>query len=310
MPNMLPTKVGLEIEIENICGVNTDIQKVRENFQRRANCPDWNIKTDGSCGRSGYGVECVSPVLVTEEDLTQVVRACVALRKLGFKATPKCGLHVHLDVSRLDAEQRRRFIQFFVHFENAFYLFDPTRKTNRFCLPLSESIMAMLQAGGSWDSWESRYHWMNGQAFSKHGTCEFRLMGGTIDEEHILGWTNFLLHIYDQTVNHGLDVDCWNKGWNKVVRADDVELLTELVSNANLAGPGTRNERRAQIAREWASRRFRDAQNFQDLARLRAERRARRLDAWSGKKPYMPIFAPHQVPIIEALEPEKSVIND
>ena len=288
MPKLLPTTAGCEIEVNNIAGLGKDVAWVQENFIRRANLPDWSVKTDGSCGRTGAGVEVVSPVFKTEDDLKQVVKACANLKRGGFKVSERCGLHVHIGVGNLTEEQRNRFIKFFVHFENAFYLFDPTRKKNKFSAPISPEIIYAVKAENKgWGAWTGRYFWMNGMAYVAHTTVEFRLMGGTLDETHIVGWIEFLLHIYDQVVNFNLDAP----SWDKVDNTDDFALLQHLLTSANFGG----TSHRSQVAREWAMQRFKDVQGVQDVAAMRAERRARRLAAWKGKQPFVPIFVPGQV---------------
>lgn len=284
MSNPLPTTVGVEIEVQNIAGVQRDLAYVTNNFARRSNLPDWEVKLDGSCGRSGHGVEVVSPILKTDEDLKSIVRACAALKRLGFEVTSKCGLHVHLGVEDLSTASRDRLLRFFVRHENGFFLLDPSRRQSTYCKPLCPLIVNGIKEGRGWNAWNDRYYWLNGKAFSRHRTVELRLMGGSLDEHHIIGWVHFLLHVYESCKN-GLDVETWDQ----VQLADDFSTFTAMLQEANF--DGAPDQKRAVIAREWALGRYQNVQGFQDNARIRAERRQRRLDAWSGKKPFVPIFS-------------------
>lgn len=282
MPSeLLPTTVGVELEMSNSANVGRDVAAVRDRAVRE-HLEGWVVKTDGSCGRTGAGVELNSPILKSIDDLRQVIRVCAMLRRLGFKTTERCGLHVHVDVRKLTSAQRDTFIRFFVHWENAIYLLDPSRRNSSYCRPLEPEIVSNIAAGQGWNSWSCRYRWMNGRAFSEHGTVEFRIMEGTLDDAHILGWVSFLLYVYSQVVSGNIAKSSLEKAANP----DKVGLFESMMTAV-----GFDQSPRARAAKLWASRRFEQVNANEGLDRIRAERRTLRLRAWRGEVKFVPLFA-------------------
>lgn len=291
----LPTTIGVELEVNNVANAENDRAKIRSRFTRDARGLErWVVKGDASCGNgSSGGVELNSPIMRTADDLRTVIKVCTTMRRLGFKVNGKCGLHVHVDVRRLTDDQRVRFIRFFATWENAFFLLDPDRKHSTYCKPLSNDIRRNLHALTDWSVWNDRYFWMNGRAFREHGTCEFRLMEGTLDDFHVLGWVSCLLYIYDRVVNHGLDGSL-----DKIEVSDEpFDLLTRLVEAIKFD-----DSPRAKLAKSWLMIRFSKVQEVRGLVELRARRRENLKKAWRGEAKFIPVFTPTHTAVAEIAE--------
>jgi hypothetical protein len=168
--------------------------------------------------------------------------------------------------------------------ENAFFLLDPARKSSCYCQKLKPEERQNLSRTPDWSVWRDRYRWLNGVAFSRHGTVELRLMGGTLDELDVLGWVTFLLYCFDRTVNHGVD------GCSMLQPEPDGnghELL-----NRMFAALGDDGSKRCKLAFAWALKRYANTRQKEDLAAIRERRRLNRIAAWRGQKPFEPVFAP------------------
>lgn len=272
----LPTTIGVELELNNICGVGADVEKIRSTLQRKG-LGDWVVKTDGSCGRTGSGVELNSPIMSTTSHLRSVITVCATLRQLGYKTSSRCGLHVHVGARSLTHEQTRRLIGFMVEWENAFYMLDPDRKTNRFCAPIREETLEKLRRSGAanWNAWSDRYHWLNGMAFNRHGTFELRLMEGTLDDAHVLGWVATLLHIYSLIVNG----ENPTTNFEKRVDSDTSALFDSFIAALKLG-----NDERSQQARSWLMDRYSKTAHDAEALRRRAARHNALKSAWTGGK--------------------------
>lgn len=288
----LPFTLGVELEVNPVTNAGNDVERLSRHFRENAALAQrlngWRIKTDGSCGvHGGMGVEIVSPILRTEEELHDVRLVCRELAALGFKVNQHCGLHVHVGVDHLRADARERLFRFFVAYENAFYLLEPTRKNNRYCLPLQDTLKAELQNGAGYDAWNCRYRWLNGCAYSEHGTLEFRLMGGSIDANHIIGWCDFLLHCFTTIVNNTRKT----VPWGTKPDTQQVRLLAEMLHELDLAAVPPANKAREKSARAWALSQSAKLQTARSLAEIRAERRRRLLEAWKGRSKFTPVPA-------------------
>ena len=284
----LATTVGIELEVNNVANPTSDRDFVTRNVEKLV--PGWLVKNDGSCGKKGgYGVEVISPILKTEADLSQVAKICPALKRLSFRVDGHCGLHVHLGVKDLTYAQTLRLLRFFVTHEDAFFSLDPSRRLINFCKALPRELKTRLLSTfppssqhDLYSAWPERYFWLNGCSYAKHGTLELRLMGGTLNERHVLGWVRFLLYLVESVKNYA-ELDKTQKS------AGDA--FTDMVVASRIARhldtPGTK------LAYEWLMKRHADCVSFQDLDKQRAERRARRLAAWAGG----PKFEPVEIPV-------------
>lgn len=286
--SLLPTTAGVELELNNQAGINHDIVELRAKLERFTG---WVVKTDGSCGDRGAGPEVISPIMRTEADLHKVDEVCHELTRLGYEVTPKCGFHVHIGVSALTAVQRDRFIQLLHQFENVFFKLAPGRRATRWCKEIPANYIEAVRRGAGWQAWTDRYHWVNGCAFSRHTTCEIRLMSGSLNPRQVVGWVNLLLHLYDVCRKGVLAGEL---SWVKEASDSDATLrklmtVARLTAEDELDDFNPDERLRVGLARTYLLQRWEDVQN--DVVSIRQERKRRLHAAWKGQEKFEPVFA-------------------
>lgn len=159
----------------------------------------WKIVSDASV--SGYnGAELVSPVLHGSEGMAQLEKVCEALEEVGAKVNKSCGLHVHLGIGDLQLQAVKNLV---VNYNSNRSLIDafmaPSRRVNyygsggyRYCeIHSNGEIACVLRANDMYEMVEaqaSRYRAVNLDAYTRHGTVEFRQHQGTIEFVKISNW--------------------------------------------------------------------------------------------------------------------------
>ncbi len=94
---------GVEIELYGLNKTKaTEAVKSLDTWNVNPKCSTWSVVDDSSIGG---GSEAVSPAMVLRGGRAeqQIRKILTDLEALGGKATPTCGLHVHVDASKLDA---------------------------------------------------------------------------------------------------------------------------------------------------------------------------------------------------------------
>jgi hypothetical protein len=152
----------------------------------------WNVVHDASLSGVDNG-EVVSPILTYDDipTLQQVVRA---LRRAGARSDASCGLHIHVDGSRLSGKGVANLVKMVAKqeriLEQALGITD--HRLGRYCRPVSDDLIAEIEArrpynteavsrlwygthGGRPTRYDgSRYHGLNLNSLFFRGTVEFR----------------------------------------------------------------------------------------------------------------------------------------
>lgn len=191
----------------------------------------WRIVSDGSidCYRGNhfvydndYSVEVVSPICNYEdiEDIQQIVRD---LRKGHAKVNNSCGIHIHVDASRHNANSLRNITNIMYSKEDLIYkaLNIHVARQNRYCKKVETSFIEELNKKKPKtldkveDIWyrenssgsarhnhynESRYHALNLHSVFTKGTIEFRLFNATLHAGEIKSYIQFSLAISNQAL--------------------------------------------------------------------------------------------------------------
>lgn len=189
----------------------------------------WHVERDRS-----VGWEVVSPILVGEEGLTQVIKVCNKLTEFleeheFLKINYRCGLHITL-ATWLDSEERKEsFINHIKALEpglfslvspSRLFEFDPEDGTynltdhNRYCIPISGKSNEEIE--------DDRYLSVN---LTKMGIdeddephlVEVRMHNGTTESRKIIPWISLWMHIVNSAAYH----DC------NEIEADDIFTETE-----------------------------------------------------------------------------------
>lgn len=202
----------------------------------------WKIVMDGSVP-GGY--ELVSPPLKGAAGLAELKKACEALSAAGARVDRRCGLHVHHDVSDLDASAFGRLARFWQRNQHATDgLVAPSRRNSNWARPLSErEVVAIERSNASVTAIRSyfysdrRYRSLNVASFPRYGTVEIRQHQGTTAFAKIAAW-----------IAYGQAFIAVAKGDGAIDAADSTgDLLDALVAHGGLpAAQATALRRRAE----------------------------------------------------------------
>jgi hypothetical protein len=201
-------KFGVEIEMILSAGQRA---LVREMTARGLSCTyegythtirrgSWKVVTDASLPAGG--LELVSPPLSGEEGFRQLQLASEALEAAGAVVRRSCGLHVHHDVSDLDAPAFGRLARGWSRNQgNTDYLVAASRRGSRWAAPLNEREVRHIEGIRSLDRETARSHFnsyrvdryrsLNVACFPRYGTVEIRQHQGTLNGAKIAAWVRF-----------------------------------------------------------------------------------------------------------------------
>lgn len=198
---------GVEIECINAeryalvdAVMNNGVQIAFEGYHHQTR-KYFKLVTDSSVHGSNP-IECVSPIIKTKKDESDLKKVCKALDTIGATVNRSCGLHVHIGASDFTGE----------HFVNIF-------KNYQACEEVIDTFMAQSRRGNN-SQWcaslrthnfeacrnaedvrialrHDRYHKVNAEAYASHRTIEFRQHQGTTNYKKIIMWVQFLKELVD-----------------------------------------------------------------------------------------------------------------
>ena len=246
-------KIGFEVEFT--CPVNPlplmdgylrDIGQPVVNYgsYRHSDGIHWDLKRDSSCG-----YEIASPIVDTYTGLLNAAKIVNIVKRFGGTVNEKCGLHVHVDLNHITAEDFQRIMRFMSRYEDSFFLLaDKWRQNNQYCRKLNGQAEAVKNdPSGYRQAWNYKHFWLNGTHLRGQGTLEFRLMASHLEAEYIVGWTLFLVHTIDYLLK-GKTVS-----WGQAKCASDRDLLQTMLGQAGFYGPfDNRDKPTIVAARKWA----------------------------------------------------------
>ena len=153
----------------------------------------WQTTTDGT---SGVTFEVVSPVLSqNEEGFQQIRTVCDILNDTGAEVSIKCGLHVHIGASDLNASELANVANRWNYHANQIdTMVAKSRRSNNnhFCRNHSSKVEPSSSARHTAMSQSGRYYKMNLRSFLAHGTVECRQHQGTLNASKIINWVKFV----------------------------------------------------------------------------------------------------------------------
>jgi hypothetical protein len=156
----------------------------------------WKVMSDSSI--RGQGCEIVSPILRGEAGMATLETVCNALVAAGAKINKSCGLHVHIGTDDLNVEAVRNIVK---SYQNNYALISsfmaPSRVNNSYCKPYDSYDIANFENCTTIEQLsersDSRYHTVNLEAYTRHGTVEFRQHQGSVEFAKISNWVRFVL---------------------------------------------------------------------------------------------------------------------
>lgn len=174
--NQLRFSPEIEVEFPN----HVDV----EDFELKdKDLKDWEIKDECSLD---HGLEFCPKhehkLYFNAKGLKQIKKLVATLKKHGCRTTNDCGLHIHVDTSRISKEHLRRLGERFYNGQDYIYkkFKVDEHRANWFCGKLYDEDIPW---GSSKD---------DGITHSTFGTLEFRLFNGNLDYEYIkkcIEWT-------------------------------------------------------------------------------------------------------------------------
>ena len=170
------------------------VRTVVENYNHRTRS-HWKLISDGSSDR-----ELVSPILRGEDGLRQVRAAMRVLRNLGCRVTNSEGMHVHVGARQFTATAIANIVEMYYANDTLIYsLVAPSRHSTYYCQPHTSSerdaIRSQADYGSVYNSGggDRRYRHVNLDAYSAHGTVEFRQHQGSLNGTKATAWIRMLL---------------------------------------------------------------------------------------------------------------------
>ena len=191
--------VGVEIEVEAKSELHTPPISSK-----------WRREEDGSL--RGYSAEYVTKTPVDKSivpTLLDELRAGFSETKCGPKQTYRAGVHVHVNVQQMTAEQVIRFALLYYCFEDVLVRFcGETREGNHFCLRIRDAEGPLVVIEGlryeknitKLHSDRYRYSSLNFCALFKYGSIEFRAMETRPDLSKINEWVEMLVALRDYSL--------------------------------------------------------------------------------------------------------------
>lgn len=160
---------------------------------------DWKAVRDGSLsGGSNGAAEVVSPVLRGQDGMNQVRTVMGILRDAGSHTNSSCGMHIHIGMDTLTANEQARVILNHAKWQAAFDAFiTVARQSNSYAskrpLPMATRLAeAWAENDGasrrSISDNQGRYYTLNLNSFYKYGTFEFRMHGGSLNGLNATAW--------------------------------------------------------------------------------------------------------------------------
>ncbi|MBW4596970.1 MAG: amidoligase family protein [Brasilonema angustatum HA4187-MV1] len=211
-------RYGVEIEFVSDLGLDEIADKLRQaginavaegyNHSLRGY---WKVITDSSCG-----YELVSPPLLGEEGIAEIITACNVLDQVG-KVNKKCGVHVHIDAAGLTLNQIKSVIINYAENEAVFDLIMPGSRrgdNNYYCQSIARinqpklrrctSVQEILEEVFN----NSRYYKVNIASYLRHGTIEFRQHSGSVDGQKISNWVRLIQSFVIRSIDAEIAANC------------------------------------------------------------------------------------------------------
>ena len=186
--------VGIELEFEE-AGPGVFDDSLR----------DWNIVIDHSLRN---GVEYVSNILEPKQVPDALRLAYERFTKYKLRASARCGVHVHMNISDMTYSEIMRFMMLYCILEPCiFERFARERVTNHFCVPLfanTDMIPTVQKLSSRMRQGDdirpivyhcSKYSAVNLKAIYTHLTIEFRHLEAKQNPVEIQRWITFLLSL-------------------------------------------------------------------------------------------------------------------
>ena len=200
----------------------------------------WRLKSDSSI-RGRNGMEFVTPILKTQEDLDKVKKIAQVIIDNGGRINNSCGFHVHIDVTDKDEKPMRRLMKYILKYEMAIEsLVSKSRRgfSNSYCSSVNRDFDHNLwEMFGGLDGkslrhlirrsvFRNRNSKWNFQNYWEQGSFESRAHQGTLNPEKIEKWVQLNQAIVSSAFDH---IGTRIKRADKVGTYNTKDFLSDLV---------------------------------------------------------------------------------
>lgn len=201
-------RINRDTPVEGDVGVEIEVEGARLPTAVRG----WNVTHDGSLREHhGMALEYVFRAPATlkhAEKLLDNLKDSLEDSKSKVADSPRCGVHVHVNVQGLTITQLYNFFALYFIFEGVLTKFcGKQREGNLFCLRAKDAeflvyeLERALEDGrfrNRFSNDQLRYAAMNVCSLPRYGSLEFRSMRGTTDKETVMLWTKLLVALREQ----------------------------------------------------------------------------------------------------------------
>lgn len=159
----------------------------------------FGAKNDGSVN----GKEFVSPVLSGDDGLEAVENFITYANRNGVDVDDACGYHLHIDLSNEDSESRARIALAYAYTRDFWFAcVDESRRDNSYCHSNVRDgrvhwDVDTIKVSASQPRPDTRYVWLNWNAYNSHRTVEVRLHEGTFSKNAVCNWIKAHLRFVD-----------------------------------------------------------------------------------------------------------------
>ncbi len=137
------------------------------------------------------GKEFASAILYGNDGLAAIKRLCDFAHENHWTVDRHCGLHIHLDMQNEGAKALRAITAaYYLTYEIWKRFVDSNRVNNYYCARHYGSVDSLNTATNfaTYAIRQSRYEWLNLNAYRKFQSFEIRLHHGSIDSKEICNW--------------------------------------------------------------------------------------------------------------------------
>ena len=201
------TKLRWAVEIEVEYPKRKESEKL---IERHRTLKGWEIDYDGSLDNGAeYRPRKANHLYFNEEAKMQVKEVMALIKLHGGKVSRNCGLHIHIDATKMTNKQILTIITEFIHRQRFIVKkFDTSKdRLESMCklLPFEgltkikeKDIAEYRKEGGKWDFeaydyFSEKYHALNITSLPTKGTLEFRLFNATNRPKEILERVEWVL---------------------------------------------------------------------------------------------------------------------
>jgi hypothetical protein len=186
-PEVINRYVGIELEF---CAPIGEVGLIKK-FMKKEYSKCIQLKSDGSLRPKDNELAYEIAILSKEGEYKKILKDVLkVLASVGAEVDGRrCGLHVHLDMSKRNKELVYNNLVACQY--SLSHLIDPSRLNGEFCRWVKKRSFPTAFNGGR----EERYKTINAASYYRHKTLEIRMHEGCLEFDTISNWVDLLIKI-------------------------------------------------------------------------------------------------------------------